>query len=55
MKLSVKICLMIKSKVRKNQGFTFSLEKTVLEKRQGGVKLTLNLFRVKHCFVYTEF
>ena len=30
------MCLKIKSKVRKNQGFTLSLEDTFFEKPQGG-------------------
>ena len=40
MTFSVKMCLSIILKVRKNQGFTLSLEDTFFEKPQGGVKLT---------------
>ena len=40
MKFSGKMWLMMILKVTKNQGFTLSLEDTVLEKPQGGVKLT---------------
>ena len=46
MKFSGKMCVMIILKVRKNQGFTLSLEDIFFEKPQG-VKLThLSLFRV---------
>ena len=40
MTFSGKMCLMIVLKVTKKQGFTPSLENTVLEKPQGRVKLT---------------
>ena len=40
MKVSGKMCLMIVLKVTEKQGFTPSLESTVLEKPQGRVKLT---------------
>ena len=36
MKFSGKMCLMIILKVRKNQGFTLSVEDTFFEKLQGG-------------------
>ena len=39
-------------KFAKNQGFTTSLEKIVLEKLLGGVKLTPSLFRVKSFFSF---
>ena len=41
MKFSGKMCLKITLKVSKNQGFSLSLEDTLFEKPQGGVKLTL--------------
>ena len=40
MTFSGKMCLMIVLKVTEKQGFTPSLESTVLEKPQGRVKLT---------------
>ena len=40
MTFSGKMCLMIVLKVTEKQGFTPSLENTVLEKPQGRVKLT---------------
>ena len=48
MKFSGKVCLMIVLKVTEKQGFTPSLENTVLEKPQMRVKLTpASLFKVQ--------
>ena len=40
MKLSGNMCLKIILKVKKSQGFTFSLESAFFEKSQGGVEFT---------------
>ena len=49
MKFSEKICLKIILKVKKNQGFSLSLEDKLLEKPQGGGQIEPpTCFRVKH-------
>ena len=45
MKFSGKVWLMIILKFIKKQGFTLSLENTVLEKTAGGFKLNPQLFQ----------
>ena len=45
---------MIIQKLKKNEGFTLSIETTVLEKAKGSIKLTSCPFRVKHITIILD-